>query len=89
MLRRMRELVRSSAYIMTVHAVEEMEADGMTVFDVEHCVLTGRIVARQAVPGRGGWKYLVQGSILGGESAFVVARTGPTDKLVVITVYLG
>lgn len=46
-LRRMRELVRTSRYVMTVHGHEEMVADHLTVFDVEHCILTGEIVERQ------------------------------------------
>lgn len=40
-LRRMRDLVRTSRYIMTVHGHEEMEADQLTVFDVEHYILDG------------------------------------------------
>lgn len=43
-LRRMRELVRSALYVMTVHGQEEMEADGITLADVEHVFLTGEIV---------------------------------------------
>jgi hypothetical protein len=34
-LQRMRELVRTSRYVMTLHAEEEMEADGLNVFDIE------------------------------------------------------
>lgn len=45
-LRRMRELVRTSRYVRTVHGHEEMEADELTFFDVEHCILTGKIVER-------------------------------------------
>jgi len=32
---------------MTLHAVEEMEDDRLTVLDVEHAILTGKIVERQ------------------------------------------
>jgi len=46
-LARMRELVRTSSYVVTTHAEEEMEADRLTVFDLEHCVLTGEIVETQ------------------------------------------
>ena len=42
-LRRMRELVRGGLYVMTVHGQEEMEADGLTLDDVEHVLLrTGK-----------------------------------------------
>ena len=46
-LRRMRGLIRVSLYILTVHGADEMEAAGLSIFDVEHCVLTGRIAKRQ------------------------------------------
>ncbi len=32
---------------MTVHAEEEMNDDGLTVFDVEHSILSGAIIERQ------------------------------------------
>ncbi len=53
-LRRMRELVRTSRYVMTLHGEEEMKADRLTVFDVEHCILTGEIVGRQKDRHTGG-----------------------------------
>ena len=34
-LRRMRELVRESRYVMTAHGREEMQSDDLTVFDVD------------------------------------------------------
>jgi hypothetical protein len=84
----MRELVRTSNYVMTLHGQEEMEADELTVFDVEHCILTGRVLARQRDQATADWKYLVGGAILSDEAAVVVARIGPTGKLIMITVYL-
>ena len=86
-LRRMRDLVRTSRYVMTLHAVDETEADGLTVFDVEHCVLTGEIVGRQRDRHTTEWKYLVSGRTLDGEKVVVVAKIGPTRRLVIITVY--
>ncbi len=44
---------------MTVHGVEEMEADGLTVFDIERSILTGEIVGRQKDRVTGEPKYLV------------------------------
>ena len=46
-LERMRRLVREGQYVMTVHGVEAMEDDELTVFDVERCLLRGSIVERQ------------------------------------------
>jgi len=84
----MRELVRMSRYVMTVHGHEEMEADQLTIFDVEHCILTGEIVERQKDRHTGEWKYLVKGKTLSGHDTVVVSRVGLTGKLVIITVYL-
>ncbi len=86
-LRRMRELIRTSRYVMTIHAVEEMEADRLTLFDVEHCILTGEIVQRQKDRETDEWKYLVEGQTLTDDKAMLVAKMGPTGKLVILTVY--
>lgn len=86
-LRRMHELVRTSRYVMTIHAVEEMEADGLTLFDVEHCILSGKIVERQKDRKTDEWKYLVEGQTLADDKAVVVAKIAPTGKLVILTVY--
>lgn len=47
MLKRMREKVRTRQYIMTLHAEEEKDSDGLTILDVELCILTGEIAERQ------------------------------------------
>jgi len=88
MLRRMRELVRTSRYVMTVHGHEEMEADQLTIFDVEECILRGKIVERQKDRRTGEWKYVVEGKTVSEHDAVVVSRIGPTGKLIIITVYL-
>jgi hypothetical protein len=86
-LKRMRDLIRASAYLLTVHGADEIEADGLSIFDVEHCILTGRIVKRQRDRVTGEWKYLIEGRTLTGTRAMVVTRIGPKGKLVLITVY--
>ena len=73
---------------MTSHGREEMEAEGLTVFDVEHCILTGDVVERQKDRETAEWKYLVQGETLGEENAVTVAKITPTGKLIIITVWL-
>lgn len=60
-LKRMRELVRIRKYVMTVHAEDEMDSDGLTVYDVESVVLTGRITERRRDHALAEWKYLVSG----------------------------
>ena len=87
-LRGMRELVRESRYVMTAHGREEMQSDDLTVFDVEHCILTGRIIERQRDRRRREWKYLVLGESLAGASAVTIAKLGAGNMLVIITVYM-
>ena len=40
-LRRMRDLVLDQQYVMTYHARQEMNEDGLSVFDVEQGIITG------------------------------------------------
>lgn len=42
-LRQMREKIRTRQYVMTLHAEEEMNDDGLTIFDVERVILTGAL----------------------------------------------
>lgn len=86
-LKRMRELVRTRKYVMTLHAEDEMDSDGLTIYDVESVVLTGWITERQRDHASAEWKYLVIGQSLAGDSVIVVAKFGLTDKLVFITVF--
>ena len=86
-LKRMRRLVRASQYVMTVHAEDEMNSDGLTIYDVESVILTGRIVARQKDRASAEWKYVVRGRSLAADRVTVVAKIGPTGKLVFITVF--
>ena len=86
-LKRMRELVRTRQYVMTVHAEDEMDADDLTIYDVESVILTGHIVGRQKDRATAEWKYVVSGQALSENAVTVVAKFGPTDKLVFITVF--
>ena len=84
----MREKVRSRQYIMTLHAEEEMNDEDLSIFDVEHCILTGTIVERQRDAMTAEWKYRIAGTSFDGTHAEVIAKLSITDKLVIITVYL-
>ena len=86
-LKRMREKVRTFQYVMTLHAEEEMDDDSLSIFDVESIILTGEIIERQKDRKTREWKYLVRGQVLSGDMAIAVCKIGPTEKLVVITVY--
>jgi len=56
-LKRMRKKIRNSQYVMTLHAEEEMNADGLTIYDVERGILTGEILERQMDGVTAEWKY--------------------------------
>ncbi len=88
MLQRIRDRVRAKAYIMPLHAEEEMDNDGLTIFDVEHIILTGQIVERQRDQHSDEQKYLIQGQTELYEPAYVVVKFLWNNTLVIITVYL-
>ena len=60
-LKQFRERIRAAQLVVTLHAVEELEDEGLSVLDVEQAILTGRIIRRQKDADTGEWKYLVNG----------------------------
>ena len=86
-LKRIRELVRRRRYVMTTHADEEADEDGLSVLDIESVILTGAIVERQRDRETHEWKYVLRGQTLEGQSAFVVAKFGLLGSLYILTVY--
>ena len=84
---KMRHLIRSLDYVMTIHGAEEMENDKLSILDVENAVLTGEIIERQRDENSAESKYLVMGKTLDDLDITVVAKLGPTGKLFIITVY--
>lgn len=46
-LARIRKLLRTSQYIVTVYAHDEMGDDGFSIWDVESVILGGQLVERQ------------------------------------------
>ena len=85
---KMRDLIRSLEYVMTIHGEEEMENDDLSILDIENAVLNGEIVERQRDYATAESKYLVAGKTLDDTDVTVVAKLGLTGKLVIITVYL-
>lgn len=84
---KLRELIRTLDYVMTIHGEEEMENDGLSIFDIENAVLTGEIIERQQDSETAESKYLVAGKTLDERSIVVVTKISLTGKLVIITVY--
>ncbi len=86
-LNRLKECVRENRYIVTLHAEEEMDDDELSVFDVEHTVLTGKIIEKQKDDERNEWKYLVRGETIDSEYVIAAVKISPTGKMVIITVF--
>jgi hypothetical protein len=86
-LKQMREKIRTRQYVMTLHAEEEMDNDGLSIFDIERIILTGEIIERQKDHITDEWKYLVKGWTTTGSQGIIVAKLSLTGKLVIITVY--
>ncbi|NUM44427.1 MAG: DUF4258 domain-containing protein [Anaerolineales bacterium] len=84
----MREKVRNRQYVMTIHAEDEMNDDGMSIFDVESIIFTGQIVERQKDTDSGEWKYVIEGETLAGRPGNAVTKISLTGKVVFITVWL-
>jgi hypothetical protein len=87
-LKRMRERIRTRQYVMTLHAEEEMNDDGLTIYDIERGILTGEILERQKDRVTAERKYRIRGETIDGGEVEVVAKLSPTGKLVIITVYI-
>jgi hypothetical protein len=73
---------------MTTHAEEEMDEDGLTIFDVEEGILTGRVIERQRDRETDEWKHVIEGRTVAGGRVVVVTKVSLTGRLVIITVYL-
>ncbi len=73
---------------MTLHAEEEMDDDGLTIFDIENCLLTGEITEYQRDRETGERKYLVRGKSFKGDETIVVTKLSITGNVVIITVFI-
>lgn len=65
-----------------------MDDDEVSVFDVERCILSGKITERQKDTVSKEWKYVIEGLSVSGDQVGTVAKLSPTGKLIIITVCL-
>jgi len=84
---RIRNLIRSLNYVVSLHAAEELEDETLTILDLENILLTGRIVERQRDRKTREVKVVVRGDTLDGREAEAVVKIGAGGTLYVITVY--
>ena len=87
-LRIMCAAVEAGRLALTEHAVDEMIADNLFQFDLEHCILTGDITETQWDEDFQEWKYVIEGESTDGEALAVVAKLGVHNNVVVITTFL-
>ena len=85
---RVRDLVRSVNYVVSLHAAEELEDDNLTILDLENILLTGRVVERQKDRGTRETKTVIRGRILDDREGEAVVKVNLAGILYVVTVYL-
>lgn len=82
----MRARVRAGHLAMTIHAIEEMMADELTLEDLKRCILKGAIIERQEDDSPPEYKYVIQGQTLDPEELIhVVAKLGKKNTVVITT----
>ncbi|MBM4122497.1 MAG: DUF4258 domain-containing protein [Nitrospira sp.] len=86
-LKRIREKIRLREYVLTLHAEDEMNDDGYTIYDVEHGILTGTILERQRDKLTAESKYRINGKTVEGKNIETLVKEGPTGKVVIVTLY--
>lgn len=84
---RIRQLVRSLHYVVSIHAAEELGDDDPSIRDRENIVLTGQIIQRQRDRQSREVKCVVRGLTLDGAPAETVVKIGYGSKLFFVTAY--
>ena len=89
LLERLRGHIRENRYVISWHATEELEEDGLDLLDATNIVFTGTIVSIQREESSREHKYVIQGQCLAGEASCVVVKLGGTGKVVFLSAWLG
>ena len=79
---------KSTALNIELSYEEEMNDDGLSIFDVERGFLNGKIIERLKDRVTEEWKYLVEGQTIAGDRVVIVTKLSTTGRLIIITVYL-
>jgi Domain of unknown function (DUF4258) len=86
-IERIQEAIRTAAYDMTSHAVEEMAEDLLDFTDVETAILRGKLIKTERGDPRG-TKYTIHG--IGTDGVTLIGTAGRftgTGRYLIITVY--
>lgn len=87
-VRQIQTNVRIGRYIMTVHAEEEMNDDGLSIFDIEAVIFNGAITERQRDHRTQEWKYLICGTSTTQIMIEIATKLRPNELVVILTVYV-
>lgn len=86
-IHRIKLAVREGRYSYSVHALEEMDDDGLLESDVHDVMMRGKIIAKLTGDPRG-TRFVVRGTAGDEETEVeVVCRFLPSEILRIITVY--
>ena len=85
-LHSIRQKVRENFYQITQHAKDEMRDDVLSIGDVKHAILNGRVISRLTHDPRG-IRYVLGGPARDGREISVVCRILDSGKLRIVTVY--
>ena len=80
-----RKAIREGNYLVSDHAIEEVEADGLWLREIIDVLKSGELDSTYTDDPRG-TRYVVQGMV-DDEEVDVVCRFNRDGKLVIITVY--
>jgi hypothetical protein len=86
-LRLIIENVKNETYVVTLHAEEEIDNDGLSIIDIEYVLLNCEILEKQKDKITKENKYRVRGKTWLGRIIEIIVKISPTGKLVIITVY--
>jgi hypothetical protein len=87
-IRRIRRAAREGRYEFTLHALDEMDEDGLADADVRQVLLHGKLVDKLTQDPRGN-RFVLLGSPQGKDvNIEVVCRILPSGLLRIITVYV-
>lgn len=86
-LRRIRRAVRERRYQITDHALEEADADDLTLDDIREVLLKGILEATYTDDPRGS-RYVIRGSVYNNRVDVVCRFRSDGLLLIIITVYV-
>ena len=86
-LQRMQRAIQEQEYRISSHANDERAEDFLMAADIEHIILTGKIMQKFTKDPRGR-RYAVLGDDVDGRQAYVVCRFLLSGALLIITAYL-